>query len=98
LGAKGGILIGEIRDQQTHDAISQSKVILRDVRNPDAFVELTSDGQGRFQLTVPNKPFTILATAVGYQSLQFMGGKPVTLSGGEQRKIILEMNRQQLKN
>jgi hypothetical protein len=94
LGAKGGILIGEIRDQQSHGAISQSKVVLRDVRNPDGFVELTSDSQGRFQFTVPNKPVTILATAAGYQTLQFMGGKPITLSGGEQRKITLEMNRQ----
>jgi hypothetical protein len=94
LGAKGGILIGEIRDRQSHGVIAQSKVILRDVRNPDAFVELTSDGQGRFQFTVPNKPFTILATAAGYQASQFMDGKPLTLSAGEQRKIALEMNRQ----
>jgi hypothetical protein len=94
LGVKGGVLIGETLDRQSHDAIAHSKVILRDVRNPDAFVELTSDGHGHFQFTVPNKPFTILATAAGYQAVQFMNGKPITLSAGEQRKVALEMNRQ----
>jgi hypothetical protein len=78
LGAKGGILIAEIRDRQFSRCNAQSKVILRDVRNPDGFVELTSDGQGRFQFTVPNKPFTISATAPEYQAVRFMDGKRTT--------------------
>jgi hypothetical protein len=94
LGVRGGILIGEIHDRQSHNAIARATVILRDIRNPDAFVVLTSDGQGRFQFTVPNKPFTISATAAGYQVMRFMDGKPLTLSGGEKREVAIEMNPQ----
>lgn len=95
LGAKGGILVGDLRDRQSHGAISQGKVILRDARDYNAFVELTSNAQGRFQFTVPNKAFTIFATAPGYKAIYFMNGQPITLSGGEQRNITLELNQQQ---
>lgn len=95
LGAKGGILVGDLRDRQSHVGISHGKVILRDAGDPSAFVELTTDGQGRFQFTVPNKAFTILASAPGYKTAHFMDGQPLTLSGGEQRNITLELNQQQ---
>jgi hypothetical protein len=95
LGAKGGILVGDLRDRQSHRAISQGKVILRDARDSNGFVELTTDVQGRFQFTVPNKAFTIFATAPGYMAVYFMNGQPITLSGGEQRTITLELNQQQ---
>jgi len=92
LGAKGGVLIGDLRDLRSHGAIPHGKVILRDPRNPRGFVELTTDGQGRFQFTVPNKAFTILASAPGYKAAHFMNGQPLTLSGGEQRNITVELN------
>ena len=94
LGAKGGILVGYLRDRQSHGAISHGKVTLRDARDPNGFVELTTDVQGRFQFTVPNKAFTILATAPGYKAAHFMNGQPLTLSGGEQRNIIVELDQQ----
>jgi len=95
LGAKGGVLIGDIRDLRSHGAIPHGKVILRDPRNPRGFVELTTDGQGRFQFTVPNKAFTILASAPGYKAVHFMNGQPLTLSGGEQRNITVELSQDQ---
>ena len=95
LGAKGGILVGDLRDRQSHGTIPHGKVILRAARDPNGFVELTTDGQGRFQFTVPNKVFTILATARGYKAAHFMNGQPLTLSGGEQRNITLELNQEQ---
>ena len=95
LGRKGGILVGDLRDRQSRGAISHGKVILRDARDPNAFVELTTDDQGRFQFTVPNKAFTILATAPGYKAAHFMNGQTLTLSGGEQRNITLELNQEQ---
>jgi len=95
LGAKGGILVGNLRDRQSHGAISHGKVILRDARDSNRFVELTTDGQGRFQFTVPNKAFTILATAPGYKAAYFMNGQSLILSSGEQRNITLELIQQQ---
>jgi hypothetical protein len=94
LGAKGGILVGDLRDRQSHGAISHGKVILRDARNSNGFVELTTDVQGRFQFTVPNKAFTIFATAPGYKAAHFMNGQSLTLSAGEQRNITIELNRE----
>jgi hypothetical protein len=92
LGAKGGILVGDLRDRQSHGAIPHGTIILRDARDPKAFVELTADGQGRFQFTVPNKAFTILATASEYETVQFQNGQTLLLSNGERRNITIELD------
>ena len=91
LGSKGGVLEGDVRDQETQSPVTQAKVTIRDARKPDVFVEVFSDKTGHFQFTVPKKPIQILATAPGYTTTYFGTGEALTLSGGERRSVVIEL-------
>jgi len=91
LGLKGGVLSGELIDQASRSPIVRGKITLRDARNPVAFVEVFSDKSGRFQLAIPSKPITISGSAAGYAATNFAGGAEVTLSAGEHREIVVEL-------
>ena len=94
LGMRGGVLEGDLRDQETQNPIPQGKVVIRDARNAEAYVEVFPDKLGgQFQFTVPNKPVLVSATAPGYATTYFGNREEVTLSGGEHRHITIELTR-----
>lgn len=55
-GARGGILSGELRDNANQQPIPKGKVTIRDAERRDAFVEVTTNEEGRFRFAVPSKP------------------------------------------
>jgi hypothetical protein len=63
LGAEGGLLEIHIRDEATREDVPGAKAIIRDARNPAAFVEVTSDQTGHLRFTVPDKPIVVSAYA-----------------------------------
>jgi hypothetical protein len=91
LGPKGGTLDGDVRDKTTEKPISKAKITIRDPRNPQAFVEVFADKDGRFQFTVPPKAVVVSVTAPGYETGYFENGRELDLSGGERRTITLEV-------
>jgi hypothetical protein len=91
LGLKGGILEGDVRDKVTQSPITNAKVTIRDVKKPEAFVEVFSDKAGHFQFTVPNKALQVLATAPGHVAVSYADGAELKLSGGERRSIVIEL-------
>src|ERR1700692_4536158 len=46
LGTRGGTLAGELRDAQTLKPISGAKIRIQDARNPGAYVEVFTNGNG----------------------------------------------------
>ena len=94
LGAKGGILEGHVNDGATKLPIQKAKVTISDVQEPKAYVDIFTNAGGGFQFTVPNKPVVISATAAGYKTTQFKRGKELTLSGGEHRDVVIELESQ----
>lgn len=91
LGARGGIVQGELRDEVTGQAIPKGKVTISDARNPEAFVEVFADRNGHFHFTVPSKPVKVSATAAGYTAGYADNGRELMLSGGERRTVELEL-------
>ena len=91
LGGKGGIIEGTLRDEQTHQIISQGKVTISDARNPEVFVEVPVDKAAHFEFTVPRKAIRISATAPGYSTTYFGNKEELTLSEGEHRRIGIEL-------
>jgi hypothetical protein len=91
LGAKGGVLEGDLRNEATQGTVPKGKVIIRDARTPEVFVEVFADTTGHFQFTVPHKPILISATAPGYAKTSFADGEELTFSEGERRSIIIEL-------
>ena len=89
LGMRGGVLEGEVTEKETGNPLQQAKISIRDARNSAAYVEVFSDKSGHFEFTVPSKPVLLSATARGYETTKF--GEEVTLSGGEHRRISLEL-------
>lgn len=92
LGMKGGVLEGDLRDSSTQRTIPKAKVTVRDIQNPNAFVEIFADKMGHFRLTVPNKPLEVLAVAAGYKTARYMGSERLILSGGERRNIVIDLS------
>ena len=90
LGSRGGILNGEIRDRNSRRPIAGAKVTVRDKNNPDAYVEVFSDGNGHFQFTVPAKPLSVSATAKSYKNTN---AGEVVLSGGQNRRIDINLEK-----
>jgi hypothetical protein len=94
LGTKGGILEGDLRDKTTQQPVSKGKVTIRDARQHNVFVEVSSNGAGHFEFTVPNKTIQILVTAPGYRATYYQGGAELVLSGGEHRVVTIELTRE----
>ena len=95
LGQKGGIIEGDLLDSQSHEPIVCGKITIRDSSNVNAYVEITTDRDGRFRFTIPSRQISISATAPGYRGAQFSEGA-VRLSGGEHRSISIKLERQSL--
>jgi hypothetical protein len=91
LGKRGGILAGEVIDQTARKPIPNGKVAIVDARNKGAYVEVFADAYGQFQFTVPSKLVLVSATAPRYKAAAFAAGAGVTLSGGEHRQIVFEL-------
>lgn len=91
LGAQGGVLNGQVQGARTHGPIAGAKIRIEDARNSDSYVEVFTNGTGHFRYTVPSKPILISATAPGYERTEFSTGVEVTLSPGEHREIVLEL-------
>lgn len=94
LGARGGILQGDLHDEVTHQVVPKGKVTIRDARTSGAFVEVLADKEGHFRFTVPNKPIQVFASAAGYTTTYVDNGKELTLSEGERRTVELELKPQ----
>jgi hypothetical protein len=94
LGTRGGVVLGDLRDETTQHTVSKGKVTIRDARQQDVFVEVFTNEVGHFQFTVPNKPIQILATAPGYRVTYYEGGAELLLSGGERRTVAIGLNRE----
>lgn len=92
LGSKGGILQGTLRDQVSRRPISDGKVVIRDARDPRAFVELTTDKKGDFSFAVPSKPMVICAHASGFMRTCVANGREQTLSAGEHRSFTIDLS------
>jgi hypothetical protein len=92
LGKRGGIFEGSLFDRLRHTPLVGATVRFRDARNPDAFVEVSSDSTGRFQFTAPSKPITVFATASGHKPMTFHRGEQVILSPGEHRHLEFELD------
>ena len=88
LGLRGGMLEGAVLDKATQSALPKAKVTIRDARDPRAFVEVFTDETGHFQFTVPRKPLRVSASAHGYRASD---PEAVTLSAGEHRSVVLEL-------
>ncbi|MGA7820380.1 MAG: carboxypeptidase-like regulatory domain-containing protein [Candidatus Sulfotelmatobacter sp.] len=93
LGARGGILSGELRDNTNQQPIPKGKVTIRDAERRDAFVEVTTNEEGRFRFAVPSKPLQISAAAPGYLASRYGEGRTLILSPGEHRSIVIELTR-----
>jgi len=90
LGRRGGVLEGELIDQRSREPIPRCKIMIRDARNPDAYVEVFADQAGRFRFAIPSKPGLISATAPGYKTTKIAKSE-LMLSGGEHRSIGLRL-------
>jgi hypothetical protein len=91
LGPKGGILEGDVRDRVTQSPVPKAKVKICDSKRPGSFVEVFTDRTGHFQFTVPSRSLLISAVAQGYENTRFDKGNTVTLSAGERRSVVLEL-------
>lgn len=91
LGAQGGIISGELKDAGDAKPIADAKIHIQDASHPDAYVEIFSDRQGKFQCAVPGKPLLISATAPGYNVVNFENGAAITLSPGQHREFQIRM-------
>jgi hypothetical protein len=90
LGDRGGIIEGNVRDSETGRPIPNSKVTIRSRGKPQAFVEVFTDGSGRFSYTVPPKLVVISAVANGYaQGFE----TEVRVSGGERGTVDITLQR-----
>jgi len=90
LGRRGGVLEGELIDQRSREPIPRCKIMIRDARNPDAYVEVFADRAGHFRFAIPSKPVLISATAPGYKTTKIAKSE-LMLSGGEHRSIGLRL-------
>jgi hypothetical protein len=93
LGARGGVLKGELLDDITGQPIPKGKVTISDARKRGAFVEVSTGRTGHFRFAVPSKPVQIQATAPGYAVTNYQSGAEVILSGGEEREITILLHR-----
>jgi hypothetical protein len=93
LGKRGGVLEGELIDQQSREPIPRCKITIRDARNADAYVDVFADQVGHFRFAIPGKPVLISATAPGYKTTKFENGE-VMLSGGEHHTIVVGLEAQ----
>jgi hypothetical protein len=91
LGRKGGMLEGRLLDRESHTGIVHGKITIRDLRNPDAYVEVFSKAGGIFRFVVASKPVTVSASAAGYKPAPYDSGAELTLSGNERRDITLTL-------
>jgi hypothetical protein len=71
LGTRGGIVAGDLQDEATQQAVPDGKLIIRDARQHEAFVEVSANQIGHFRFTVPNKTVHLLATAPGYMATSY---------------------------
>jgi hypothetical protein len=92
LGEQGGILRVYVREQGTMRPIAKAKVVVRDARDAEAFVELTADENGNIQFAVPHKALTLVAEASGYSSQVFQDGE-VILANGDYRDLTFDLER-----
>lgn len=88
LGPRGGVLEGNIRDADTAKPISEAKVLIRAVGNPERFVDLSATESGRFEYAIPPKAVIVCASGNGYRS---SCGTEINLSGGEHRSIVVQL-------
>jgi hypothetical protein len=93
LGARGGVLGGDVRDALTQQPIPNAKVTIRDAQRPNAFVEVFADKTGYFRFTVPSKPVQVIATAGGHEAARYEG-EPLILSGGQHRSVKIKLRPQ----
>jgi hypothetical protein len=90
LGKRGGVLEGELVDQQSREPVRRGKITIRDARNADAYVEVFADQAGHFRFAIPGKPVVISATAPGHKATKFENGE-LMLSGGQHHTIVVEL-------
>jgi hypothetical protein len=95
LGRRGGILEGDLSDEQTAKPVARAKVTLRDAKRPEAFVEVFTDASGHFRFTLPPKPVVISAMAEGYAPAYPVEARTVTLTGGEHRSVTIRLQSMQ---
>lgn len=91
LGRRGGILLGLVRDADTHKPIPNAMLRLQDARNSYAFAEISTNPAGRFQYTIASKPILISVMAQGYKMATVQNGAKVILSPGEHREIEIDL-------
>jgi len=90
LGPKAGKLVGTLRDATTKKGIVSSKpmqtrhVILCRLDDPKNCSDASPNRNGDFEILVPPAPFTIEATAPGYEKKD-LGS--LRLKGGEMRRL-----------
>lgn len=93
LGEQGGVLQGSVLEQESHNPILGSKVVIRSANDSAAFVEITPDKNGMFQFCVPAKPIIVCAEASKHSRTCFEGGKPIRVSGGGHLAVGLQLRK-----
>jgi hypothetical protein len=93
LGKRGGVLEGELVDQQSREPVPRGKITIGDARNVDVYVEVFADHAGHFRFAVPGKPILVSATAHGYKTTKFENGE-LNLAGGEHHTIVVGLEAQ----
>jgi hypothetical protein len=92
-GARGGILLGQLRDNANQQPIPKGKVTIRDAEGRDALVEVTTNEEDRFRFAGPSQPLQISAAAPGCLTSRYGKGRTLTLSPDERRSIVIELTR-----
>ncbi len=93
LGKRGGVLEGELVDQQSREPVPRGKITIRDARNADVYVEVFADQVGRFRFAIPGKPVVVSGTAPRYKATKFETGE-LELAGGEHHTIVVGLEAQ----
>jgi len=93
LGKRGGVLEGELVDQQSRKLVPRGTITIRDARDADVYVEVFADHAGHFRFAVPGKPILVSATVLGYKTTKIENGE-LELAGGEHHTIVVGLEAQ----
>ena len=98
LPARGGVLVGIVRDSATSERVPGAALMLQRDDRPDAAYSESLREDGRFILAVPNARFGLVITADGYlpwRSDDHVAAGFVQLQPGERQDLDVRLERVQ---
>jgi len=93
---RGGRLAGEILDSSTKQPVLTSRIRLSRVDDPHLWLTTGPDINGRFQFTLPDRPFRVEVTAPGYQAWIFgeNGTQILKLERDSEKKLQIVLQKE----